>query len=753
MLERFERLLENVQLRAPRCGYLSNLTGNWAGAEVQEPGYWVRQARSTVQFAAAVDKLAGSDRVVVEIGPGNSLGVLLHPLVVFPSLPARGEPEQEERVVLSALGQLWREGVEIDWKQLQGERGRVLLPGYAFQRQRYWIEAEPHVPSGRPQREPLERWLWMPSWRRTAVADGRLPERDTCWLVFEELGNRLGVRLSERLREQGQRVVRVRAGTRWERQADGFVIRPGEREDYGRLLECMCSESVTPDCVVHLWSVAAQPDWDSSQQHGFYSLLWLAQAIGPEREVRLWAVTRQAEMVESRDRVRPEQATLAGLLRVLPQEYSRWRCRRVDLDCELESDESSAIEPVWAELTHERDEPVVAWRGRQRWSESLEPLPWPTHATPPIRQKGVYLITGGCGGIGLELAHMLARQYRARLVLLGRTLLPPRETWSHSLAESDIDPELRRILSKLQAIEQDGGEVLPLQADVSDPTALRAALERTFSHFGALHGVIHAAGPRTQFCFREMRDIDFPYVQEILRPKVQGTFVLLEALEGIQLDFLLTMSSLSARLGGLGFAAYAAANAAMDAILRDIVHNTRRDCVTVNWDAWQLDETQGPRSNAMRTDEAFIVLHQLLTQPKPAETLVATSDPRVRLDHGMKISKETDSSNRRPRKCDHRTAWPQSEDRETNALSTDLESAIADMFCDFLGIQNIGLHDNFFELGGHSLLATRLVLRIRQELGADLSLRSIFDRPTVEGVATTIAESLAAEVNTAMLNT
>jgi acyl carrier protein len=75
------------------------------------------------------------------------------------------------------------------------------------------------------------------------------------------------------------------------------------------------------------------------------------------------------------------------------------------------------------------------------------------------------------------------------------------------------------------------------------------------------------------------------------------------------------------------------------------------------------------------------------------------------------------------------------------------------MFCDFLGIQNIGLHDNFFELGGHSLLATRLVLRIRQELGADLSLRSIFDRPTVEGVATTIAESLAAEVNTAMLNT
>lgn len=150
VLPPFAEYLSTVTLRAPKIPMLSNLTGTWMTAEeATDPGRWARHIRSTVRFADEVQVLLGDPhRVLVEVGPGASLtgsvgrvpGWLAgHRAVRLMRHPLQSRADRD--VFLLGLGQLWAAGVEVDWSALYGESARrVTLPGYAFARQRHWIE-------------------------------------------------------------------------------------------------------------------------------------------------------------------------------------------------------------------------------------------------------------------------------------------------------------------------------------------------------------------------------------------------------------------------------------------------------------------------------------------------------------------------------------------------------------------------------------------------------------------------------------
>ena len=126
--------------------------------------------------------------------------------------------------------------------------------------------------------------------------------------------------------------------------------------------------------------------------------------------------------------------------------------------------------------------------------KAYEPAPLPAAAQPRLRREGVYLITGGLGGIGLALAERLAREWQARLVLVGRSALPARHLWGELIADPSTAPVLRERLQKLTQLSQAGAELLVLQADVADAARMRAVVGEAVAKFGALHGVVHAAG-------------------------------------------------------------------------------------------------------------------------------------------------------------------------------------------------------------------------------------------------------------------
>lgn len=151
ILERFTEEVRRLKLNAPRIPYVSNVTGTWATeAEATNPSYWARHLRETVRFQQGLHQLLnGFDGVLLEVGPGNTLATLAAQQTksgtaraVLHSLRHPNQGQSDEAVLLTALGKLWLAGARIDWSGFQegGQRRRVPLPTYPFERQRYWIE-------------------------------------------------------------------------------------------------------------------------------------------------------------------------------------------------------------------------------------------------------------------------------------------------------------------------------------------------------------------------------------------------------------------------------------------------------------------------------------------------------------------------------------------------------------------------------------------------------------------------------------
>src|SRR5207302_1025409 len=140
--------------------------------------------------------------------------------------------------------------------------------------------------------------------------------------------------------------------------------------------------------------------------------------------------------------------------------------------------------------------PVAAYRGGVRWVQDFARVRPREMPLPPLRlrDEGVYLLTGGLGGIGLALAEHLARTVRARLVLTGRSPLPPREEWDGWLAGHAADDRVSARLLQLRRIEALGAEVMAVTADAADLAQMREVVAAARQRFGAIHGVIHLPG-------------------------------------------------------------------------------------------------------------------------------------------------------------------------------------------------------------------------------------------------------------------
>jgi len=337
---------------------------------------------------------------------------------------------------------------------------------------------------------------------------------------------------------------------------------------------------------VHLWTVTSNNPRPSEevQRRGFYSLVFVAQAIGDQahrHDLQLDVVSNGLQEVSGEEESCPDKATVLGPCKVIPQEFSNIRCCSIDVL--YPSPMESLIENLAAEVLSNSTDTVVAYRGRYRWVQTVESVRLEEKAlgSARLRKRGVYLITGGVGGIGLVLAEHLAKTLQAKLVLTARTPLPPRENWDQWLTAHDEQDSTSGKIRKLRSFEQLGTECLVLAADVSNKVEMQNAIDEARRRFGAIHGVIHAAGIAggglTQVKTRETAD-------RVLAPKLRGTAILASLLKDLPLDLFILCSSITSIRGAVGQVDYCAANCYLDAFARS---RQLANCISINWDAWQ----------------------------------------------------------------------------------------------------------------------------------------------------------------------
>ncbi|MFN0241291.1 MAG: type I polyketide synthase [Planctomycetota bacterium] len=637
ILPAFLAHLATLRFSPPRIPFVSNVTGTWITAEqAVSPQYWVGHLRSTVRFADGVRTLLeGPERVFLEVGPGKALLSFVRQQPdaasrntgtrsVVASLRHAEEDTSDAAHLLTSFGRLWACGVPVDlgvpWRD--ESRTRVSLPSYPFQRQRHWIEPGKRV-EVEAEREPtwprrveiVTEGMHRPVWKERDVE--RDPQGNTgrkhVWLVLLDSCG-VGEALVQRLRARGDTVVTVcESDDNRVLGPNAYALAPERgREGYDDLVRDLVANGTMPDRIVHMWLLTADEGFrpgsnffHRNQERGFYSLFFLAQALGEEEgkgPLHITIVGNGMHALDDETLAHPAKATVFGPCRVIPREFEGFTCSTFDIPLPIAQAPSK-----WSVLTHKngraehaksladlvatevlappRNSDALSRDGRrhERVFQHVELSPANNNGHAPIRQRGVYLITGGLGGIGLELGLQLARHARARLVLVGRSPMPERHAWDAWSARHAQDDATSARIRAIRGIEAAGGEVEIACADVTDIEAMRAVIRDARRRFGSLNGVVHAAGV--------LRDAPIltksqEEVEAVFAPKVHGTLVLDALLADAELDFLLLFSSTSAVIAPPGQVDYVAANAFLDAYARAARGTRRTRTVSVNWGIW-----------------------------------------------------------------------------------------------------------------------------------------------------------------------
>ncbi|MGW7688463.1 SDR family oxidoreductase [Streptomyces asiaticus] len=611
--------VRGVALHAPQIPVLSNVTGTWLTAEeATSPEYWGAHLRQPVRFGDALDiLLADPGLVLLEVGPGQNLsnfarahrtwgegrsavGSLRHP----------GEQASDDAHLLAGLGAAWSAGVAVDWAAVQGPDGHrpVRLPGYPFQRRRYWVEPD-EAPRGTAPAAGADGWFYTPGWRRLALpAPGAPVATGDTWVVLGA-GLALGDILAERLAAGGDRVVGVRAGGSLERTGeDSWTLDPADRDHLSALASSLAAPPFTAGdgrCFrfVHLWSTADGPAQDSeptrerldaARRTGFDSLLALAQALGTERlpaPAVLDVLCRGVYDVTGDEPLRPEHALLLGAATVIPQETAGTACRVLDITgTDPGAPGEDAVGAVLTALTGTGTDTELALRGRQVWARGFDRVDWIDPAAPGggrtgLRDGGVYLVTGGLGGLGLAMAeHIAAAAEGPVLGLLGRSTFPAPADWDAHLAAHDDGDATSTRIRRLRHLQSLGARVVVLRADVTDEEQMLRAVGELRAAAGPLNGVVHAAGLPSQGMIVTRTPAD---AGQVLAAKTHGLIVLDRVCREDELDFMLLCSSVTAVLGGPGQSDYAAANAFLDAWAQYRRRESRLPVTAVGWDTWR----------------------------------------------------------------------------------------------------------------------------------------------------------------------
>ena len=679
----FRDLVAGVERRPPAIPFLSNVTGTWIRAEeATDPAYWARHLRAPVRFAPAVAALlAEPRRLLLEVGPGTTLTTLVRRGSesrearerVVSSLPHPEDPETGVKALLGAAGRLWLAGVPLAAEGLHpGPRRKVALPTYPFERERYWIE------SGIERAERQEP-VAGPLRKRPDPAD---------WFYLPTWTRTLPAGALEPAAAEGSWWIVTAGQDLGERLAERLLSRgrsvllrqAGSEEEVEATVAGLLEEGgPAPRRVVFLGEALG--------------LLSLARELGRRvhSPVDLAVVTRGLHEVTGGEAT-GEQGAVGGLAKVVPQEYPNLRCRLIDVGSGPLQDVE--VEALAAELGADGvtpAPPVIALRGRHRWEQVFEPFRQERKEAPHV--GGHWVITGGVGRFG-------------------------RIAGDH----------LERLGARVTRLDLREG------VDVADRQAVANALCEAVARHGRIHGLLHAAGERSDD-YRTLSELRAADLERHLRPKVGGAVALRAALAelGEEPAVCLATTSLAAVLGGVSLGAYAAADAALDALLGAWGH----PWASVDWEVW---ETVGSGDAGALLGQQQNAL--MLTPEEVAESLdrvlALRGQPRLAVATGdlvRRLRQWTDVMHAGPAAGAH--ARPES-GVPYRAPGSPMEARIAELWQELLGVDRVGADDDFFLLGGNSLAGLQILSKMRAEFDVELPLKAFFEARTPAAMAAEI---------------
>ncbi|NJK63586.1 MAG: SDR family NAD(P)-dependent oxidoreductase [Synechococcaceae cyanobacterium SM2_3_1] len=727
----------NIHYAVPQIPFCSAVTGQDISAEITTPEYWNQTSPPLANWETLEDTLRDQGYEILFICGSNPGDLEI-------GLPSPGAGENGWHSVLLSLAQMYGCGVQIDWaafaKDLPPQQ-KVTLPTYPFQRQRYWIDpplpTAVELPEHRTQgrHNPVADLLYQLAWQPQSAPTKASLQQSGHWLLLADQQG-IAAALAQHLRAQGHtcKLIPMASLAARNGSSTGWIVQQEALQTQIEVFFQEISGSASPIRVVHLWGLDT-PTHEQLQQHpqvlfaslqlATQSLLLLVQTLiqaSLAAPTKLWLVTQQAQAVDGQD-LNLAQASLIGLGRTIAQEHpDRWGGM-----IDLEAADPDPVHHLYHEILSPEGEAQLAYRQGQRYVARLLRQNPPKLNSVSISTAATYLITGGLGSLGLQVAQLLAEMGARYLVLLGR----------QGITRADQ----HQVISQLQAA---GVVVKVIRADVSEWAELQRAFGEIQASLPPLRGILHTAGLLDDALLISQTWAQFA---RVMPPKILGSWYLHQLSQSLDLDFFICFSSSASLLGNAGQGNYAAANAFMDALCQWRCHHGLPG-LSFNWGPWAETGMTAQLSSGLRSRLSRLGIQpiapgeglQILQQQLGSQGQVGV----IRFDWEG-LSPRLSAGDRAflaavlPAEFSEILTPRTSSSREQQEIATQrqdhVQALLQDQVTRLLGLQLTEPLDpqvDFFALGMDSLMALDLRNLLHKQLGVDLPISTFMAGVNIE---------------------
>jgi acyl-CoA synthetase (AMP-forming)/AMP-acid ligase II/NAD(P)-dependent dehydrogenase (short-subunit alcohol dehydrogenase family)/acyl carrier protein len=641
--------------------------------------------------------------------------------------------------------------------------------------------------------------------------------------------------LCERLNLAGARVITVSVANEYRCEDKyRYTINPTQSDHYSKLMTALQQADDEPGTIIHCWTYAKAAEikhMESLRQAQYastYSLLMMLQSLAAIKsattdsavtsstttnsttgQAALYVVSNGVQQQLSEARTLNPHAAMLGLLKTAPLEFDWLTAQHIDFSYHSAPQFDQQVNCLLDEISCQSTEDEIVYRfaktdGWQRYGWQLCPgiFQQDKLKSTPLKQGGIVLITGGLGGIGAYLARHLIKHYKAKCILLGRSVLPERDSWP---AIQQQGGKLAERIKEYLLIEATGAEFVYRTADVADAEALQQIVKEVEQHWNdELNGVFHLAvggdiGERWQNeSAHTIKTESIDSFEEMFATKVYASWSLAGLVSQRKKSFMVSFGSVIGVFGAARYASYASAHTMLSQLTHHFNQANPGRFYQFDWAVWEniglsrqepkfaIDYYRSIGYSLIPADTGMDSLLAGLCQ-RQAELIIGLDGDKWPIRkhlpfEGQSLQKfvacftankqESDLESvldkqavgdniydqfHVPTQCEFmqleqlpetaegvpdikalQTIIENEGVTEDEKPETEMDKQVAEYWCDLLHISSPGLHRSFFQLGGNSLSAMQLISRLKQRFNVQLEMRDLFDAATISDMTTLI---------------
>lgn len=716
IIERYEKALETIKFHKNEIPMISCVTGEFiSGTEVTSPYYWSNHLKECVQFHKAMKMMDSLDEnyILVETGPGRNLLTMAFRNIKkdkiiggIDTIRIKSREIPDEKYFYDKIGILYDCGITFTSRINSDVNSYdpVILPNYSFERnsfgKRYLTDEEFEAnKSNFIKNVQKERKIYIRNWERTEKIEC-IEDSEKKWIIFAD-SNTISDNIISMLSKNNEICACISS------------------EDFDAS-SSLVSRLFMNDGEYNILYSYGLLNQENPQKIYCDNLFKIANHCGAANEnvnINIFIVCTNSIEAIGCDLKYPDKALLSAALLVVPQEYSNINVKLIDIDDE--ADKCSYLQDLYNEINCNNDK-IVVYRRNYRMLPNYKVIN-NRYNSSCIQNGGVYILFGGMGGIGKAVTKYLIKKFDAYVIICGR---------------KEID-------EKELSVNNDKMEYCV--CDISDDNAVEELFEYALKKYGKIDGIFNMAAVSDGKLIQMRTPMDS---HKILEPKYNGTNNIIDSCKANNVKLLVLFSSMSSLIGGVGQAAYCAANSYLDACAYYNENFNGVHTICIDWDRWKhtgiskdLESihyklTGSVMEDGLDVNEAIELFDKCMCIKYP-HLIVLSQDiecffgnnevlEEIEIQTDAVVTAKMDRSSLSSEFC---------------AAETETEKELVKLWEKELLIAPIGINDDFLELGGDSLKAIIMITRVDKLFHRNVSVASFLAQPTIKTLAELIEKT------------